>query len=65
MGIKTKLCLSKIFGNVLVAIRKSKITLTVNKSAYFRICILDPNKVLMYEFHYDHIKNKDVFILGR
>ena len=28
------------------------------KPAYFGMCILDFIKVLMYEFHYDYIKNK-------
>ena len=47
----------KIFGNNFVAIRKSKVTLILNKPAYFRMCILDLSKILMYEFHYDYIKN--------
>ena len=42
----------------LVAIRKSKVTLTLNKPAYVRMCILDLSRVLMYKFHYDYIKNK-------
>ena len=48
----------KIFDNNLVAIRKSNITLTFNKPAYVRKCILNLSKVLMYETHYDYIKNK-------
>ena len=48
----------KIFDNYLVAIRKSTITLTLNKPVYVGMCILDLSKVLMYEFHYDYIKNK-------
>ena len=48
----------KIFDNDLVAIRKNKVTLTLNKPAYIGMCILELNKVLMYEFHYDYIKNK-------
>ena len=43
----------KIFDNNLVAIRKSKLALKLNKPAYIGICILELNKVLMYEFHYD------------
>ena len=39
----------KIFDNDLVATRKSKITLTLNKPAYVRVYILDLSKVLMYE----------------
>ena len=48
----------KIFDNDLVAIRKSKVTLTINKHAYIGMCILELSKVLMYEFHYDYIENK-------
>ena len=48
----------KIFDNDLVAIRKNKVTLTLNKPAYIGMCILELSKVLMYEFHYDCIKNK-------
>ena len=48
----------KIFDNHLVAIRKNKVTLALNKSAYIVMCILELSKVLMYEFHYDYIKNK-------
>ena len=45
----------KIFDNDLVTIRKSKATLTLNKRAYIRMCILDLSKVLIYEFYYEHI----------
>ena len=48
----------KIFDNDLVAIRKSEVTLNLNKPAYISMCILDLRKVLMYEFHHDYIKNK-------
>ena len=47
-----------IFDNDLVAIRQSKVTLTLNQPAYVGICILDLSKVLMYEFYYDYIKNR-------
>ena len=50
----------KICDNDLVAIRKSKVTLTLNKPTYIGMCILKLTKVLMYEFHYDYIKNKYV-----
>ena len=58
MDIKPKLHVKKIFNNDLVAIHKSKIIFTSNKPAYVDMCILDLSKVLMYEFHYDYIKNK-------
>ena len=48
----------KIFNSDLVAVRKNKVTLTLSKVAYARMCILDFSKVLMTEFHYDYIKNK-------
>ena len=48
----------KIFDNDLAAIRENKVTLTLNKPAYIGMCILELSKVLMYEFHYDYIKNK-------
>ena len=48
----------KIFDNDLVAIRKNKITLTLNIHAYIRMYILEVSKLLMCEFHYDYIKNK-------
>ena len=46
----------KIFNNYLVTIRKSTITLTVNKPAYVGMYILGLSKVLMYEFYFDYIK---------
>ena len=42
----------------MVAIHKNKVKLTLNKPAYIGMCILELSKVLMYEFHYDCIKNK-------
>ena len=51
--------LHKIFEIELVALRKSKVILTLNKPAYIRMCILKLRKVLI-KFHYDYIKNKYV-----
>ena len=48
----------KIFNDYLMAIRKNKVTLTLNKAAYARMCMLYFSKALIYEFHYDGIKNK-------
>ena len=50
--------LDKRFDNNSFAIRKSKITLTLNKSVYIGMCILEFSKVAIYEFHYDNVKNK-------
>ena len=47
-----------IFDNDLFTMHKIKITLKLKKLAYVGMCILDLSKVLMYEFHYDYIKNK-------
>ena len=48
----------KIFDKNLVAIRKSKVTLMLNKPAYTEMRIPELSKVLMYELHYNFIKNK-------
>ena len=48
----------KIFDNNLVVIHKIKTTLTLKKPANIRICVLELSKVLMYEFHFDYLKNK-------
>ena len=50
----------KVFENDLVVICKNKGTLILNKPAYIGMCILELSKVLMYEFHYDYIKKKNV-----
>ena len=48
----------KIFDNNLVMIHKNKLALKLNKPGYIGMCTLELNKVLIYEFHYDYIKNK-------
>ena len=45
----------KIFDNDLFAIRKN---VMLNKPGCVEMCILELSKVLMYELHYDCIKNK-------
>ena len=49
---------SKIFNENLMAVRKVKETLTLNRPAYVGMCILDLSKTLMYNFHYNYIKKK-------
>ena len=49
---------SKIFNEDLVAVHKIKETLTLNRPAYVGMCILDLSKTLMYDFHYNYIKDK-------
>ena len=41
MNIKTKLHVTKIFDNNLVAICKNKVTLILNNPAYVGMCMLD------------------------
>ena len=53
-----KLYVTEIFDNALVAICKSKVTLTLNNPAHVGMFALDLSKVLMYQFHYDYIKIK-------
>ena len=48
----------KIFDYDLVAIRKTKVILTLHKPAYIGMCTLELSKVLMYEFNYDYIRIK-------
>ena len=46
----------KMFDSNLLAIRKSKLALKLNKLANIGMCILELSKVLMYKFHYDYVK---------
>ena len=48
----------EVFDNDLVTIRKSKVTLMLNRPAFAVMFILDLSRVLMYEFLYNYIKNK-------
>ena len=49
---------SKIFNENLVALNKIKEQIKLNKPAYVGMCILDLSKTLMYDFHYNYIKQK-------
>ena len=49
---------SKIFNEDLVTVHKIKETLTLDRPACVGMCILDLSKTLMYDFHYNYIKNK-------
>ena len=49
---------SKIFNENLVAVPKIKEVLTLDRSAYVAMCILDLFKRAMYDFHYNYIKFK-------
>ena len=58
MASKPTYVSSKIFNEKLVAVHKIKETLTLNRPAYVGMCILDLSKTLMYDFHYNYIKEK-------
>ena len=47
-----------IFDENLIAVHMKRTKLVYNKPIYLGICILDLSKTLMFEFHYDYIKNK-------
>ena len=47
-----------IFSENLIAIHMKKKKLTFNKPVYLGMCILDLSKTLMYDFHYNYIKQK-------
>ena len=49
---------SKIFNENLVAVHKTKETLTLDRPAYVGSCILVISKTLVYDCHYRYIKNK-------
>ena len=56
MDIKTKLHFKKKYDKGKVANLKRKFNLTLNKSAYVGMFILELSEVLTYIQHYDYIK---------
>ena len=47
-----------IFDENLIAVHMKRIKLFYNKPIYLGMCILDLSKTLMYDFHYNYLKNK-------
>ena len=47
-----------IFDENLIAVHMNRTKLFYNKPIYLGMCILDLSKTLMYDFHYNYIKNK-------
>ena len=48
----------KIFNENLVAVEQAKSELTLHRPIYVEFAILNLSKMLMYNFHYIHIKRK-------
>ena len=49
---------SKIFNSDLVAVNVKLKRLKLDRPSYVGMCILDLSKTIMYDFHYNYIKNK-------
>ena len=58
LSAKPNLNHRNIFSEDLVAIHMKKTELVFNKPVYLGMCILDLSKTLMYDFHYNYIKQK-------
>ena len=56
MHIKTEPMWYKVFHINLVAGRKSKVSLNINKPAEIGMCVLELSEVLMYEFQMATLK---------
>jgi len=48
----------KVISPDLVTIERRKNTIVLNRPIYCGFCILDISKLLMYRFHYNHVKSK-------
>ena len=48
----------KIFSKNFIAVHQIKPVLTLNKPIYVGFSILELSKLLIYKFHYEHVKNK-------
>ena len=48
----------KIFSGGLVAVKRIKQSIFMNRQTYVKITILELSKVLIYKFHYQRIKSK-------
>ena len=59
LSAKPKFDHCNIFSEELVAIHMKKTKLVFNKPVYLGMCILDLSKTLMYDFHYNYIKQKN------
>ena len=53
---KPSFSLCKIFNQDLVAVENKRINILMNQPVYVGFCILELAKLLMYNFHYNHMK---------
>ena len=58
LSVKPNFKHCNIFCENLIAIHMKKTELTFDKPVYLGMCILDLSKTLMYDFHYNYIKQK-------
>ena len=58
LGAKPNFKHCNIFSKDLIAIHMKKTELKFDKPVYLGMCILDLSKTLMYDFHYNYIKQK-------
>jgi hypothetical protein len=58
LGAKTNYNRFTIFDQNLIAVHMRRTKLKYNKPIYLGMCILDLSKILMYDMHYNYIKNK-------
>ena len=56
--IKPNFKSGNLFGKNLMVCEMGKIKVVMNKPVYLGQAILDLSKIVMYEFHYDYIKQK-------
>ena len=58
LSVKPNFYHCNIFSEELVEVHMKKTKLVFNKPVYLGMCILDLSKTLMYDFHYNYIKQK-------
>ena len=56
--MKPNLKFGSLFGSNLMGCKMGKIKVVMNKPVYLGQAILDLSKIVMYEFHYDYMKQK-------
>ena len=60
-GLRANLLHYKVFHRKFAGNRNEKTQITMNKTVYLGLLILDLSKTVMYEFWYDYIKPKYIY----